>query len=177
MTFNDIKVIKNPGTAYTFEASDRTTSSVTVSMKPGEPVKIHSTNEFVVPLETGDPEISTDQFVGIVRKESTESSTVDGKVEVITLVPMSTVLRGKATTSTNINTVAKILALKNDWVCFDLTASSGTNGIFTIDENEGDDPNNHGLMILDGDPVGYTLDVIVHANATIAAPLVGQTMD
>ena len=172
MSFNDIKVIKNPGTAYLFETDDRTTTSATYTIKAGEPVKQWSTEEFLVILEDGDPEISTDKLVGIAKKESTETSTANGKVEVVTIIPMSTVLRGDATTSTNVDTVAEILALKNNWVTFDVSSSN-----FTIDENETSDPNVHGLMILDGDPTDKTLDVIVHANATIAAPLIGQTMD
>jgi len=138
MTLNDVKVVKYPGGTVLYEAEDRTTSSITATMKPGEPVKVAGTGtNFVQPLATGDPEVQTDEFVGIVRKESTETSTVDGKVEVTTLIPVKTVLRAKATTTTNVNTAAKLLALMNDWVTFDLTASTGTNGIFTIDSNEG----------------------------------------
>ena len=178
MTFNDVKVIKNPGTAFTFNAEDRTTTSITTTMKPGEPVKRGGTGgNFVIPLATGDPEISTDILVGIVAKTSTEGSTTDGEVEITQIDGGRTWLRADATTSTNIDTAAKLLALQGDYVTFDLTAVTGTNGKFTVDENEGDDPNVHGLMIITGDFNKGTLDVLPHALATASAPLIGQTMD
>jgi len=170
MSLDDIKVVKNPGTAYKYNVSDRDTSSASATIKAGEPVKTYSTNEFVVIIADGDPEISTDQFIGVARKESTETATADGKVEVVTLIPMSTVLRGKATTAGNIDTASELLAYLNDWVTFDVTSS-----VFTIDENETTDPNVHGLMIIGGDTTDKTLDVFVHP--LVIASLVGQTMD
>jgi len=89
---------------------------------------------------------------------------------VIQVLPVRTLIRGKATTSANMDTASELDGLKLDWVCFDDTASSGTNGIFTIDEDETDDPNVHGLCIMDGDIDAYTLDVIVHGLACQAAP-------
>ncbi len=175
MVENDIKVVKNPGATLVFQVDDRTTSSVTTTIKAGEPVKV--SGNYVIPVATGDPEIATDEFVGIARKESTETASADGEVEVITLLPYQTVLRGKPTTSANVDTASELAGVINDWVTFDVTSSSGTNGIFTIDEDEGSDPNVHGLCIIDGDIEKGTLDVIVHANATHAAPLTGQTMD
>lgn len=177
MAINDIKVVKNPGSTQTLDVDDRTTSSQTTNLLPGEPVKL-STN-YVIAVATGDPEVGTDELVGVVRKQSTETSTVDGKVEVISLLPVATVLRGKATTSTNVNTAAKLLGLMGDWIAFDVTGAgtNGSTGVFTIDEDEGSDPNVQGLKVIGGDFVKGTLDVIVHANASQAAPLTGQTMD
>lgn len=174
MTVNDVKIIKYPGPARTYLAEDRNTSSVTATMKPGEPVKVSGTGtNFVAPLATGEPKVTCDQYVGIVGKESTETATVDGVVEVITVIPVRTVLKAKATTTANIDTQSELDGVKNDWVAFDVTASSGTNGVFTIDEDEGTDPDVHGLKIIDGDIVEYTLDVIVHAGASEGSPLVG----
>ena len=173
MVKNDIKVIKHPGPTRQYLAEDRTTSSVTATIKVGEPVKVAGTGtNFVQPVATGDPEITTDQLVGLAASESTETSTADGTVNVTTLLPTRTVLRGKATTSSNMDTQSELDGLKNDWVTFDVTASSGTNGIFTIDENEGTDPDVHGLKIIDGDISLYTLDVIVHSMAVEAGPYV-----
>ena len=177
MTQFDVQVVKNPGPTLFFEVDDRTTTSVTATLKPGEPVKTYSNNQYIIPCLTGDPEIATDNFVGIVHKESTETSSANGKVEVTLALPMQTLLRAKATTTTNVNTVAKILAYKNDAVCFDVTASSGTNGIFTIDEDQTADPNVNGLIIYGGDAIDFTLDVFVHPNVTLFASLTGQTMD
>jgi len=170
-TENDIKVVRAGGPTRVCITEDRTTSSENATVKPGEPVKKGgATTNYVLTLATGDPEVGTDEFVGIARKESTETSTVDGEVEVISIIPIRTLLRGKATTSGNIDTQTELDGVKMDWVCFDDTASSGTNGIFTIDEDEADDPDVHGLCIIDGDINDYTLDVIVHAMATSAAP-------
>jgi hypothetical protein len=173
MAERDIEIVKNPGGVLTFQAEDRNTSGLSATMKYGEPVKVAGTgSNFVQLLATGDPEISTDEFVGIVNKESTETASADGEVEVQTLIPFLSVLRGKATTSGNIDTASELLGVINDWVTFDYASST-----FTIDEDEGSDPNVHGLCIITGDINDGTLDVIVHANATHAAPLTGQTMD
>lgn len=163
---NDIKVLSGHGPVVTHEVDDRTTSSVVAALEPGEPIK--KSGNFVIPVATGDPEVGTDEFVGIVRKQSTETSTEDGKVEAVGFIPGLTILRGKATTPANMDTAAELLGLIGDWVAFDVAASAGTNGIFTIDEDEGDDPNVHGLKILRGNTVKGTLDVLVHSMATMA---------
>lgn len=162
MDANDIKIVKNPGLIMEVDVDDRTTSSDTV-IYPGEPVK-KSTN-FATHVATGDPEVGTDEFLGIAKEESTESSTADGKVELVRPVPNWTVFRGTATTSTNVNTAAKLLGLKFDWVCFDVTGT-----VYTIDENETDDPNVHALQIIDGDYLDFWLDVLVHSMACTAGP-------
>lgn len=171
----DVKFISGAGPAIVHKVDDRTTSSVVTTLQPGEPVK-KSTN-FAIPVATGDPEVGTDEMLGIVRKESTETSTADGEVEVLSFIPGLSVIRAAATTPANMDTAAELLGIIGDHVAFDVTASSGTNGVFTIDENEGDDPNVHGLKILRGNTVKGTLDCLVHALATMAAPLTGQTMD
>ena len=170
MTANDIKVIKGAGATRVYEVEDRTDSGTSYTLKPGEPLK--ESGNYMGLIATGDPELGTDVFSGITRKESTETSTVDGKVEVITLNPGRTVLRGDPTTSTNIDTASELIAVMLNNVCFDLTASTGTNGIFTIDEDEADDPNVHGLKIVDGDIDSLWLDVIPNVMTTEHAPYV-----
>lgn len=156
----DIKVLKRDYGTEPFGAEDRTTSSVTAAMDPGEPVKRAGTGgNFVQPLATGDPENGTDIFIGIVNKQSDETSSADGNVDVKICGP-GTVIQGRATTSTNMNTAAKLLAIRHDYVNFDVTASTGTNGVFTIDENEGDDPNVHALFIITGDVEKGTLECL-----------------
>ena len=149
----DIKILKSHYGVEIFDVEDRTATSVTTSLKPGEPVKriLNTSTHSAQPLATGDAEEATDIFLGIVKKESTETASVDGKVEV-ELVGPGSVVQGLATTTSNINTVAKFLLLQGDYICFDVTASSGTNGIFTIDEDEGDDPNVHTGVILSNSP-------------------------
>ena len=61
-TENDFQVVRGGGGGVeVFIAEDRTTSSVTTTMKPGEPVKkAGATSNYVIPLATGDPEVGTD---------------------------------------------------------------------------------------------------------------------
>jgi hypothetical protein len=143
-----------------FKVDDRTTSSATATHKAGEPVKQSTT--FALLCADGDPEQGTDAFIGICQTESTETSTVDGSVDVAVVVPYVTRIRGRATTATNMNTDAKLLAFLQDAVCFDLA-----NGLFTIDEDETDDPNVHSLVIVDGDITKGTLDVYVKPLGTL----------
>lgn len=158
MSINDIKVLKSHYGVEIFNVEDRTTSSQAATEKPGEPVKRGGTGgNFAALLADGDPEGGTDIMLGIVKKESTETTTVAGVVEVEIVGP-GTMLEGKATSATNINTAAKLLAIQGDFVCFDVTAA-----VYTIDEDEGDDPNVHGLFIVTGDITKGTLRVLVAA--------------
>lgn len=143
--------------ARVWQVDDRTSSSETDTLKPGEPVKRTAAGSpFVIGLATGDPEAGTDVMVGIALSESTETSTVDGEVEVLEVVPGKTVLEVKATTASNVDTQAKIDALVGDTVTFDLTG-----GVYTVDENEGDDDDVHGLLVIGGDVTRGTLFVTV----------------
>lgn len=173
MAKNDIKIVKHPGPVRTYDTEDLTNSDESTVLYPGEPVKrTDATGDYVERLETGDPEVGTDEFTGIVKKESTETSSADGTVDVYTLIPVLTVLRCKAHTATNIDTVAELLALKSNWVTFDLTTTT-----FTINEDASDDPNKAGLKIIGGDIGKGTLDVIVHSNVCEGGTLIGQTID
>jgi len=170
MSANDIAVLSGGYGQREVDVDDRTTSSASATLKPGEPVKRDNAN-FALLVATGDPEIATDILLGVVERESTETSTADGKVD-IEIVGPGTLLRGNATTPGNMDTAAELLGLQFDYVTFDVTA-----GAVTIDENENDDPNVHGLCIVGGDIVKGTLDVFVHTNVTLFGSLIGQTMD
>lgn len=161
------KVVEDPGSSVIARVEDRTTSSMTAAIAKGEPLKTRTVANNaatdLIPVGNGDPEIATDDFVGIANSASTEASvTTEGKVEVITCKG-STVIRGKATTFANIDTQAEIDLLLFAWVTFDVTALTGTNGDFTVDEDETLDTNVNGLQIMRGDPVLGTLDVRVHS--------------
>ena len=163
MAKNDVKILepKNVSTR-TYVVEDRTTSSASVTIKPGEPLKIRSAeggNDVII-LATGDPEVGTDIMVGIAASESTETSTVDGTVEVYVPVPGITVFRCRATTPSGVNTAAKRLAILNDVVSFDLTGI-----IFTVDATEGTDDNVHGLIITDVDISNGDIDFVFKARA------------
>lgn len=167
MNDNDVKVIKGPGPVMEFVVA----SGAAASIGPGEPVK-KSTNAVVL-LATGDPEVGTDEFVGIAANTSTDTASADGVVLVTQMIPTLTTMRCDPTTTTNANTAAKVAGLIGDFVCFDLTST-----VFTVDEDETDDPNVHGLRIIGGDHNSpQYLDFIAHILATSYAPLVGQTMD
>jgi hypothetical protein len=161
MSLADISIVAGRGEVLPFKVDDRTTSSATATIKAGEPVK-QSNSNYALLLATGDPEQGTDAFIGIAHNESTETSTAEGWLDVDIVVPYITRLRGRATTSANINTAAKLLGVLQDSVTFDLTS-----GAFTIDEDEGDDPNVHSLVIVDGDIAKGTLDVYVKPLATL----------
>jgi len=169
-----IQVVEDPGSAIIAVVKDRTTTSMTAAMNVGEPLKTRTVADSaatdLIPVGDGDPEYATDDMIGVSNSKSTEESvTTDGEVEVITL-KSSTVLRGKATTAANIDTQAEIDVLLFAWVTWDVTALTGTNGDFTIDEDETLDSNINGLQIQRGDPVLGTLDVKVHGG--IRSPLV-----
>lgn len=156
-----IEVIKRGyGVIPDADVDDRTASSVTAAINPGEPLKrITNTDQYVQPLATGDPEHGTDIFLGVATSVSTEGSTTNGVVDYELCGP-GTQLRGFATTAANINTQAKLIAIRHDFVAMDVTALTGTNGDFTIDEDEGDDSNVHGFMIVDADIVKGKVDVV-----------------
>jgi hypothetical protein len=157
MSVNDIQVIKDAGPVRKIFVA----SGAVASISAGEPIK-KSTNAAIL-CATGDPEVGTDEMLGIASASSTETAAADGNVTYWSLLPGQTTLRGKATTAANVDTAAELAGLIGDWVAFDLTGA-----VFTIDEDETDDPNVHGLKIIDGDIVRGTLDVLVHSMATEA---------
>ena len=113
----------------------------------GEPVKLKTAgDQYVIPLADDEPVIgTTTQVIGIAASNSTETASLDGKVEVY-IPDAQVVWRCKATTPTNIDTQAKLDALQNDRVLFDFGS-----GIYTVDENAGDSAVN-GIQIVGGDP-------------------------
>ena len=157
---DDIGVIRGSGSNYTVNVEDRDTSSASATLKRGEVAKRNNAN-FALLVADGDPEQGTDILVGLITSESTETASADGTAEALQLLP-SAVLRGRATTAANIDTAAELLGVIFDHVTFDVSS-----GAITIDEDEGDDPNVHGLVIIDGDEVNGTLDVLVHQDVVL----------
>ena len=158
----DVQIVDVGGGNVTPGRNFRVEAAATAILA-GEPVKIGGTgNNYVIPLATGDPEIAVDRMIGIAQGPSNETATADGVVQVYMIHPNVTVMRAKATTPANIDTDAELLAILNDTVTFDLTGST-----YTIDEDEGDDPNVHGLAIVDGNIATGTLDVILKNGASI----------
>ena len=175
MAVNDFRPIKSHYGVQRFRTQDTDTEGGTGTIAPGDLVKKGLTGgNFATIVLTGDPEVATDVLLGVVRKQSTETATADGVCDVEIVGP-GTVLEGDAATAANIDTDAKLLLLLLDTVACDRSAATKA-GVLTIDEDEGDDPNNHGLTILDGDIVKGTLRVGINL-VSIFTNLTGQTMD
>ena len=158
MAKGDVTIVDGGGTVVptrTFNVEAGAASSIS----PGEPVKITGTgNNYVDLLATGDTEIGTDRMVGITANTSDDTTSADGTVDVYMVKPDETVMRCAAHTSGNLAD-----GILNDSVTFDL--SSGT---FTINENEGDDPDVHGLMIVDYDSDAGTVDFVLKQGASLS---------
>lgn len=156
MAKHDITIIRGGGAVQQFLVDDRTTSS-DIQILPGEPVKKSNAN-YVAHVGDGEPTITAPMW-GIATSTSTETSTAEGVVNVQQVIPGKTVLRAKANTGSNL--AAGIL---QDAVTLDRTGSTAYS--YTVDENEGDDPNVHGLIIVDYDADKDTVDFIVKSYAT-----------
>lgn len=163
MSIGDVKIVSGSiGTVLPFLVDDRTTSSQTATIKPGDPVQLDNENFVEIVADGGPVQSGANQLVGIATKESNETSSAEGEVDVEIVVPYVTLLRARATTKANIDTAAELKAIRNDSVAFD-----NTTGVITIDEDEGDDPNEHGLVIVGGDIQKGTLDFYVKPLATV----------
>jgi hypothetical protein len=145
MAANDIRILKHGLTVQRF----RTEANVTVGMREGDAIKgaIGTGTNYVGVCLTGDPEQATDMFFGVSKNGGTETASADGVIDVELVAP-GTVMECKATTVANVDTDAKILGIVLDHVAFDRSAATAA-GVLTVDEDEGTDPDVHGLLILD----------------------------
>ena len=157
MARGDVRVVGNAAItpAFKFAVEDRTASTTVAVIQPGEIVEAGGTgNNFVLPCVDGDPvQAGSSRFVGPGKTVSTETSTADGYMDVDCVIPMCTVLEARATTPANVNLQSEWDAIQNDTVCFDAAAINASRDTtpFTIDENEGDDPNDHGCVMIGWD--------------------------
>ena len=174
--YGDLKVLNEHlyGTTE-LRVEDRTTSTNIATVKQGEICNKGASgavaaagNFAVLGVDAGAGGLGqdgTDLLIGVCKEESDETSTVDGH-GVFYLIGLGTRLVGKATTYTNMDTVADLDGLVLDNVTLDgITAATGntTTTPYTIDENDTDDPNVHAFQILTGDIVAGTLEVRVVA--------------
>ena len=164
MAKNDVKIIK-AGIGH----EENFLTAAGTSLVVGDPVMKSGDN--IVRVTDGTPAIGTDEFIGVVTRASTDTASAAGEVRVFMPGP-DTILRSKVTTTGNVDTIAKINALKMHSVTFDV---SGTT--VTIDEDEADDPNVHTLFIIAGNHKKFTLDYIMNKPAGPAGGTVGQTRD
>lgn len=135
----------------------RFNTEAATSILEGDLVKIGGTgNNFVVLIATGDPEVGTDRVVGVAKAASTDTASAAGTVDVY-MIDERTVLRAEATTGSNLA----------DGILFDSVTMDVTGAVQTIDEDEGDDPNVHGCMILAYDAANDTVDFVIKEGALI----------
>lgn len=123
---------------------------------PGAGLPLKKSGRYAVLCADGDPEIGTDEFLGISTNASTDTASVAGTVDYIEIVPKM-VLRGPATPGITLSQ-----AQVGDAVTFDVS-----NGVFTIDADEGSDPDVHALEIVAVNVAAGTVDVEVKSAALI----------
>lgn len=145
-------------------------ANVDVGLGAGDVVKLGGTGtNFAVHIADGDPQQGTDIMLGVTKNGATNTATANGVINV-ELVGPGSILSGKATTTANINTAAKLLGVMGDFKTFDRSADTVA-GVLTIDESLATDPNVSGLFIIDGDIVKGTLEVL-----TVAGLIFGSTV-
>jgi hypothetical protein len=120
----------------------------------GTPTKLGSTG-YVGPMVDADGTNGI-QFTGIAKSDSTETTSVDGRVEVYLPLP-GLIYAGAAKTAANADTQAEIDALYCKRVIFDLTSD-----VWTVDTGASDASTNC-LIIVGGD---YNTSTIYFAYGT-----------
>lgn len=156
MATGDVRII-GPGGHSNVPTFTALVEAAATTINPGEPVKRGGTGgNFAIPLADGEPEISADLLLGVSASTSDETASADGTVEVY--VPLEGLIyQTDATTPGNL---ANGLLL--DRVTFDLAA-----GVYTVDENEGDNAD-HGLAIIGFDSDEGTVDYIIRSATTLS---------
>lgn len=115
----------------------------------------------VVVLTDAKPVIGTDNFAGIFAQDMAVDATATvtaQKILVDVPIPYFTLIRGRAKSSTAVDTDSELLAILWDFVLFDLTSS-----VYTIDQAAA--ANTSGLRIENGNIATQTLDVSVDGRA------------
>jgi len=152
MALNDVRIVSGGGASITLNVDDRTSSSDT-QILPGDVVK--KAGNFVAHVATAEPTNAAPLY-GVAESYSSETSTVDGEVVVRQVIPGKTILEAKATTPGNLAD-----GILNDAVTFTLDGTT-----YTVNEDEGDDPDVHGLAIQSYDSVKGTVRFMVKGFAT-----------
>lgn len=127
----------------------------------GEPVmQTTAGDRYVVPVADGGPVVGTNVFVGVSDSNSDQTASADGEV-VVGIPQEGQTYYCKAKTYSNVDTAAKIKALQNKRVPFDLTA-----GVYTVDTAAADSANNI-IQIVDGDPATGVLLIQFRQSGTL----------
>lgn len=175
MAKGDVTIVGGCGVTpvLPFPVDDLDTSTLVANIKAGEPcIRVATGGDFATLAITAQPTYTTTAatFIGIAHAAATATDTVEGIVDIDVCVPFITRLRAKATTVANIATKATLQAFKFNATTFDGIAALTNSTVtypYTIDENETDNPNDAGLVIVDGDIIKGTLDVYVKPLCTV----------
>ncbi len=167
MALADVKIISPGGYALPPSMMFRTEASST-QIFPGDPVIIGGTGTNYVTVCADAHPLLTDTYqtglVGIAATTgTTAAAAADGTVEVNLALP-GIVYACKALLASSINTDAKLLAVLNDNVYFDLAA-----GVYTVDVANSSAAGTGGLRIVGGDITNGIVYFIVHAVNTYFA--------
>lgn len=172
MARRDITIVDTAGhdTVPTYKVSwqvdDTTASGLTAnpddSINEGEFTKQNvAGGAFAIPLVDDDVTIGTDQpIIGLAADQSTETSTVNGVVNIFMPLP-GVVYEGRGTTAANIDTQAEIDTISGDYITVDVVS-----GAHTFDENVGSGANN-AFLVLGGNPERRTLYCTVRLDGTV----------
>ena len=160
MAFNDVKVVTPAGISALPTVRWQTEAAATAILA-GEPVKLKvAGSPYVIPLADAEPVVgTTTAVVGVTQCASTQTSALDGYVDVYVPLP-GVQYAARAKTTSTFDTLAEINALRGDRVVFDLTS-----GVFTVDVAAGDGSNN-GLMIINGVASSATCYFTIRDSAT-----------
>lgn len=140
------------------------TEAAATAIYAGEPVKLKAAGSpYVIPCADADLTLGTDvEFIGIAASDSTQTSALDGSINVYIPLP-GMIYEAKAKTAASVDTQAEIDALCGDRKIFDLTT-----GVYTVDEAAADAVGN-ALLIIGGDPSKKTLKFIIDRGTNAVA--------
>jgi hypothetical protein len=161
MAGNNVRILKKGYSVLRF----RTEANVKLGALAGDAMIVAGTGtNYADLLLDGMPTRGTDVFIGVTHNASTNTAAADGVVDIETVGP-GTILEAKATTTTNVNTDAKLLGMLNDVTNFDRSAATAA-GVLTIDETNttAKKSSTLSLVIIDGDIVKGLLRVAVSAS-------------
>src|SRR3990167_2828375 len=114
MAARDIKVRHSAYGTYEF----LTEANVEVGLAEGDVVKRGGTGgNYAAIIADGDPEAGTDIVLGVTKNGSSNTTAANGVVNV-ELVGPGSIISGRAAPAANVNTAAKLLAIRSDFVAF-----------------------------------------------------------
>lgn len=164
MAANNIRVTKGGFGVERF----RTEANVKLGIAAGDAMMVAGTGTNYADLALdGTPTRGTDVFIGISHSAATNTAAADGVID-IELCGAGTCLEAKATSATNINTDAKLLAILNDTTNLDRSAATAA-GVLTIDETNTTAKKSSTLsfVIINGDIIKGTLKVYLTGGGII----------